>query len=116
MLDSFNTNRIIQETVPGKQVTLLHSIASPHESLYLKLGLETSREAIGIMTISPYEGVIIAADIATKTSAVDIGFLDRFGGSLVFTGDLSSVEAALMAIREYFQEVLHYTCVTISRT
>ena len=31
--------RIIQEFVPGKQVTLAHVIASPVEQLYTKLGL-----------------------------------------------------------------------------
>lgn len=108
--------RIIQETVPGKQITLLHVIASPHKSIYLKLGLEESKEAIGIMTITPSEGVIIAADIATKASAVDIGFLDRFGGSLLFVGDVASVEAALNAIHDYFQSVLKYNCVAITRS
>lgn len=32
--------RIIQEYVPGKQVTLAHIIASPDPVLYQKLGLE----------------------------------------------------------------------------
>ena len=108
--------RIIQETVPGKQLTLLHVIASPHKSIYLRLGLEETREAIGIMTITPSEGVIIAADIATKASAVEIGFLDRFGGSLLFVGDVASVEAALNAIYDYFQNVLIYNCVAITRS
>lgn len=31
--------RIIQEFVPGKQVTLAHVIANPTEDLYAKLGL-----------------------------------------------------------------------------
>ena len=31
--------RIIQEYVPGKQVTLAHIIPSPVPSLYMKLGL-----------------------------------------------------------------------------
>ncbi len=109
-------NRIIQESVPGKQITLLHVIASPHKSLYMKLGLEESGEAIGIMTITPYEGVIIAADIATKAAQVDIGFLDRFGGSLLFVGDIASVEAALVSIKEYFSSKLSYNCVELTRT
>ena len=65
--------RIIQEYVPGKQITLAHLIASPDHSLYQKLGLE-STGAIGIMTITPSEGAIIAADIATKAAGVEIGF------------------------------------------
>ncbi len=31
--------RIIQELVPGKQITLAHIIASPDPTLYQKLGL-----------------------------------------------------------------------------
>ena len=109
--------RIIQEYVPGKQITLAHVIASPQKDLFMKLGLddETS-EAIGILTITPSEGVIIAADIATKAGAVDIGFLDRFGGSLLLTGDVASVEAALRAVLAYFGDVLHYAAVEMTRT
>ena len=33
--------RIIQELVPGKQITLAHVIASPDPILYTKLGLNT---------------------------------------------------------------------------
>lgn len=109
--------RVIQEYVPGKQVTLAHVIASPQKSIYLKLGLDDEAgDAIGILTITPSEGVIIAADIATKAASVDIGFLDRFGGSLVIVGDVASVEAALRAVLHYFDEVLHYASVDMTRS
>ena len=43
--------RIIQELVPGKQITLAHVIASPDPILYTKLGLnpeiDFGRSAIG---------------------------------------------------------------------
>ena len=111
------TPRVIQEYVPGKQVTLAHVIASPQKSIYLKLGLdEDAGDAIGILTITPSEGVIIAADIATKAGAVEIGFLDRFGGSLLLTGDVASVEAALKGVIAYFDDVLHYASVGITRS
>ena len=32
--------RIIQELVPGKQITIAHIIANPDEILYKKLGLD----------------------------------------------------------------------------
>ena len=32
--------RIIQESVPGKQITMAHIIASPDEIIYKKLGLD----------------------------------------------------------------------------
>ena len=45
--------RIVQELVPGKQITIAHVIANPDEILYRKLGLDPavdySRTAIGIV-------------------------------------------------------------------
>ena len=109
--------RVIQEYVPGKQITLAHVIANSQKSIYLKLGLdEMVSEAIGILTITPSEGVIIAADIATKAGAVEIGFLDRFGGSLLLVGDVASVESALRAVVAYFDETLHYDAVGMTRS
>ena len=109
--------RIIQEYVPGKQITLAHVIASPQQSIHMKLGLDNeSSGAIGILTITPSEAVIIAADVATKAAAVDIGFLDRFGGSLLLVGDVSSVETAVEGVLSYFDKVLHYDSVEMTRS
>ncbi|WP_368854167.1 BMC domain-containing protein [Desulfovibrio sp. JC022] len=116
-MDNDNKQRIIQEYVPGKQVTLAHLIASPHRDIYLKLGLDdNSSGAIGIMTITPSEGVIIASDVATKAASVEIGFLDRFGGSLLILGDVASVEASLRAVLDYFEGTLHYSSVELTRS
>ena len=87
--------RIIQESVPGKQVTLAHVIPHPVEDLYRKIGLVGAEGAIGIFTITPSEAAIIAADVASKAADIRIGFVDRFNGSLVITGDVAGVEAAL---------------------
>lgn len=109
--------RIIQEYVPGKQVSLAHLIASPDRGIYLKLGLDDKEvRAMGIMTFTPSEGVIIAADVATKAAAVEIGFLDRFGGSLLLTGDVASVESSLREVVRYFKEVLGYSSVDVTRS
>lgn len=109
--------RVIQEYVPGKQVTLAHLISRPQKGLYLNLGIdEESNGALGILTITPSEGVIIAADIASKAAPVDIGFLDRFGGSLLLIGDVASVEAALQAVLDYFDDTLHYASVAMTRS
>lgn len=107
--------RIIQEYVPGKQITLAHLIASPNISLYQKLGLEPAG-AIGIMTITPSEGAIIAADIATKAASVEIGFLDRFSGSLVITGDVASVETSLKEATRVLLEVLNFSPAPITHS
>jgi ethanolamine utilization protein EutS len=109
--------RVIQEYVPGKQITLAHLIAHPSQNIYKKLGLSDEySEAIGILTITPSEAAIIAADVATKAADVEIGFVDRFSGSLVIVGDVSSVEASLKAVSEMLQNVLKFTTASITRS
>ena len=119
-LDDKKKQRIVQELVPGKQITLSHIIASPEPILYEKLGLnpalDYARAAIGIMTVSPAETAIIMADVAMKASAVELGFVDRFSGSLIITGTVSEVEAAEQAILDYVREKLQYTTCGITRT
>lgn len=112
--------RIVQELVPGKQITLAHVIASPDKIIYKKLGLDPSldyhRSAIGILTMSPSEVSVIAGDIALKTANVEMGFIDRFSGTLIFTGLVAEVEAAMQAIMKYTQEVLGFTVCEMTRT
>jgi len=107
------TERIIQESVPGKQVTIAHVIAAPMPDIYERLGID-EKGAIGILTLTPCETAIIAADIATKTADVEIGFLDRFTGSVVITGDVQSVQTALEAVTSTLESMLGFetTCIT----
>jgi ethanolamine utilization protein EutS len=107
--------RIIQEFVPGKQITLAHVIAKPISDIYSRLGLEHSG-AIGIVTLTPGETSIIAADIATKAAEVYIGFLDRFTGALVIGGDVASVETALKEVNNVLNSMLGYTTCSITKT
>lgn len=109
--------RIIQEFVPGKQVTLAHLIANPEQSLYKKLGVIGEHAgALGIMTITPSEGAIIGADVATKAANVDVVFVDRFNGSLVINGDVASVEAALKDVLNVLENILRFAPTVITRT
>lgn len=112
--------RIVQELVPGKQVTLAHIIASPDPIVYRKLGLDPSvdysRSAIGILSMSPAEISVIAGDLAVKTADIELGFIDRFSGTLIFTGTVSSVEEAIRAINNYLAETLGFTVCGITRT
>lgn len=117
MRDVEDKQRIIQEYVPGKQVTLAHIVAGPTADLYRKLGLaEDSFDALGIMTITPSEASIIAADVATKASDVRLGFIDRFSGALVLVGDVSSVEAAVREALRVLTEVLDFSRTEVTRT
>ena len=115
-----NKQRIIQELVPGRQITLAHIIANPDPVLYEKLGLnlrmECTGSAIGILTVSPVETAIIMADIGIKSAGVELGFVDWFSGSVVVTGTVSQVEASMQAILQYVEQTLGYTVCSISRT
>ena len=112
--------RIIQELVPGKQITLAHIIANPDPVLYTKLGLDPARDyktsAIGIITLSPAETAIIAGDIATKASGAQLGFVDRFSGTLIVTGNVSQVSEAVAAVTAYASETLGFTVCPITKT
>ncbi|MBY0446892.1 MAG: ethanolamine utilization microcompartment protein EutS [Burkholderiales bacterium] len=107
--------RIIQEFVPGKQVTLAHLISHPTEELAKKIGVPTA-EAIGIMTLTPGETAMIAGDFASKAANIQIGFLDRFSGALVIYGSTGSVEEALNQTILGLQRVLGYTICVQTRS
>ena len=97
--------RIIQEFVPGKQVTMAHLIANPNEDLYKKLGVVSkTRGALGILTITPSEAAIIGADVATKAAEVEIVFVDRFSGSLHTTKNNNTLR--VKKFRMLFPEIL----------
>ena len=112
--------RIVQELVPGKQVTLAHIIASPQPIVYKKLGLDPSidysRAAIGILSMSPAEISVIAGDLAVKSADIELGFIDRFSGTLIITGRIAEVESAIQAILKYTKENLGFTVCGITRT
>lgn len=113
--------RIIQESVPGKQITLAHIIANPDNTLYRKLGLDptvdySSKSAIGIVTMCPSEYAIIAADISLKSAGAQVGFVDRFSGTLIVVGSVSEVDSALVAVCEYAKEKLGFNVCEITKT
>lgn len=110
-------NRVIQEYVPGKQITLAHLIAHPDEDICKKLGLNSEiTQAIGILTITPGEAAIIAADIATKAGDIEIGFLDRFSGTVVIAGDVSSIESSLKSVLEFLVNTLKFSICEMTRS
>ena len=119
-LDMHDKMRIVQELVPGRQITLLHVIANPDPVLYQKLGLDPktdySRSAIGVLTVSPAETAVITADIALKASGAELGFVDRFSGTLILTGTVDEVEASFQSIATYFKNVLKFSVCDVTRT
>ncbi len=119
-MDINDKMRIVQELVPGKQITIAHIIANPDKILYKKLGLDPSvdyaKSAIGIVTMSPAETAIIAGDIAIKASGAELGFVDRFSGTLIVTGTVSEVEASLSSVTDYCRDTLGFAVCPITRT
>ncbi len=112
--------RVIQEYVPGKQVTLAHILASPNEVIFTKLGLDPTvdyeQAAIGILSMTPSEIAVIAADVADKAAKVDMGFIDRFSGTLIITGRISNVKTAMTSILDYLRRNLGFTVCNITTT
>lgn len=107
--------RSIQEYVPGKQVTMAHLIARPLEDLCGQIGVD-NKGAIGIMTITPGEGAIIAADAASKAGEVKLEFVDRFTGCLVFSGNVAAVESALKGAVYALEHILGFTAAAITKS
>lgn len=119
-LSAQGKTRIVQELVPGKQITIAHLIANPDRVLYEKLGLDPSvdysKSAIGVLTISPAETAVIAADIAVKAAGVELGFVDRFSGTLIVTGSVSETEASLRAVLDYTEEKMGFAVCGLTKT
>ncbi|MGO3732689.1 MAG: BMC domain-containing protein [Vagococcus sp.] len=109
--------RIIQESVPGRQITIAHIIASPDKKVYDKVGLqEFNNQSLGILTITPSEAAIVASDIATKAADVRVGFMDRFSGAVVLAGDVMAVESALETVISSLDELLNISGTAITRS
>ena len=81
--------RIIQETVPGRQITLAHVITSPKPIVYRKLGLnpdiDFDRSAIGIITVTPSESAVIGAERSKSISGFSPNLRYTIGLGLVIT-------------------------------
>lgn len=113
--------RSVQVTTPGKEVTLAHVIGSPEEDVFQNLALDigfhecfTPTGSMGIMNITPPESVIIAADLAVKVGDVEVGFMDRFSGTLIITGPRADVDEAIKENVKFFRDFLKYRVCKIS--
>ena len=108
--------RIVQELVPGKEISIAHIIAGPDGSLLEKLGLEavadSGRPAIGILNVSPPE----TADVAVKAAGVVPGVVDRVHGTLFVIGAVSEAEAAVRAVLDYARDKMGFSVCEITRT
>ena len=111
--------RMTRLRIPGKEVCLAHVISSSEPCVYQNLSLhigvhegeDHTGEAIGLIRFTPWEAVVAAADIAIKSADIEIGFMDRFCGSLIITGGLAQVQTAVEEVVRSFREDLGFgTC------
>lgn len=111
--------RMTRVRVPGKEICLAHVIGPSDACIYQNLGLHIGvhegedhmGESIGLIRFTPWEAVVVAADVASKSADVQIGFMDRFCGSLILTGGLTEVQIAVEEVVRFFKEVLGFkTC------
>ena len=116
MIELDEKKRIIQEFVPGKQVTLAHVIANPTEDLYLKLGLIDASGAIGIFTITPSEAAMIARrcghQVGQRVHRL-CGPLQRLVGH---HGDVAAVQSALTEVMNTLCGMMGFASAPITKT
>ena len=108
--------RMTRVRVPGKEVCLAHVLTPQDPAIYQNLGLhigvhegeDHTGESLGLVRVTPWESVVIAADVAAKSADVQIGFMDRFCGSLIITGALADVEIADNEVMRFMVEVMGF--------
>ena len=61
------------------------------------------------------EAIAVQGDM-TKAADVKIGFVDRFNGSLVFTGDVAAVEAALRDVMKTLCDMMGFSPAPMTKT
>ncbi len=116
--------RLTRLRVPGKEVCMAHIISTSQTCVYQNLSLhigvhegeDHTGEAIGLIRLTPWEAVVVAADTAMKSGNVEIGFMDRFCGSLIITGGLSDVQAAVEETVRFFHEDLGFKTCQVHRS
>lgn len=102
--------RITRLRVPGKEVCMAHIISATQSAVFQNLGLsigvhegeDHTGESIGLIRFTPWEAVVVAADVAMKSADVQIGFMDRFCGTLILTGGLAEVQTAVEEVVRFF--------------
>ena len=99
--------RMTRVRVPGKEVCMAHIISRSDEVIYQNLGL---------LRFTPWEAVVVAADVAFKSADVEIGFMDRFCGTLILTGGLTQVQTAVEEVVRFFNERLGFAVCEVHRS
>ena len=110
--------RMTRVRVPAKEVCLAHVLNPSEERIYQNLALHIgvhegenhTGEALGLVRFTPWEAVVVAADVAVKSADVQLMFMDRFCGSLIVSGKIAEVQTAVESVVKYFGEIGFSTC------
>lgn len=116
--------RMTRVRVPGKEVCLAHIFTPSQPCIYQNLALhigvhegeDHTGETIGMIRFTPWEAVVVAADIAVKSADVQIGFMDRFCGSLILTGQFAQVQTAVEEVVRFFRDELGFRACQIQKS
>ena len=115
--------RMTRVRVPGKEVCLAHIINPSDERIYQNLALhigvhegeDHSGESLGMIRFTPWESVVVGADVALKSADVQVCFMDRFCGSLIVSGKLADVQVAVESVVKFFDEELGFSVCKIHK-
>ena len=110
--------------VPGKSLDFAHVITPSDPAVYQNLALnigvhegeDHTGESIGIMRVTPWEAIVVATDVAVKAADVQVGFMDRFCGTLILTGGFTEVMTAVEEVVRFFHETLKFDVCKIHRS
>ena len=114
--------RLTRVRVPGKEVCLAQVIGVSERRVYENMGLhigihageDHTGESIGILHFTPWEASVVAADVAVKCGDVEIGFLDRFCGTLIVLGNRTDVLSSVEGVVDFFRDELHFSVCDIT--
>ena len=105
--------RLTRVRVPGKELSFAH-VFTPNDSVHE--GEDHSGDAIGMVRVTPWEAIVVAADVAVKAAHVEVGFMDRFCGTLILTGGFTEVMTAVEEVVRFFHETLKFDVCKIHRS
>ena len=116
--------RMTRVRVPGKEICLAHIINPSDPCIYQNLALhigvhegeDHTGETLGLIRFTPWEAVVVGADVAMKSANVQVCFMDRFCGSLIISGKLADVQSAVESVVEFFEQELGFTVCKIHKS
>lgn len=116
--------RMTRVRVPGKEVCMAHIINPTDPRIYQNLALhigvhegeDHTGETLGLIRFTPWEAVVVAADVAMKSANVQVCFMDRFCGSLIVSGKMTDVQSAVESVVDFFDKDLNFAVCNVHKS